>query len=131
MSFPGGLSNNETRKFKFLFGCADSKDALAESFRNALKGTAVHLAGKNVMLSLILYPVPATNKLNMIINNPLAGSLIKFYDLHGNKVLDDNLIVADAGTIVITKDISNLAPGIYFLNLIDGKEIITKKFIIK
>jgi hypothetical protein len=131
MSFPGGLGNNETRKFKFLFGCADSKDALAESFRNALKGTAVHLAGKNVMLSLILYPVPATNKLNMIINNPLAGSLIKFYDLHGNKVLDDNLIVADAGTIVITKDISNLAPGIYFLNLIDGKEIITKKFIIK
>jgi hypothetical protein len=130
MSFPGGMGNHETRKFKFLFGCADTKDALAESFRNALKGTDVHIKTDNT-IALTLYPLPADTKLNIVINNPTAGSLISFYDITGNKILDDNLISVNGNAAVISKNIENLPAGVYFLNLISGKNIITKKFIVK
>ncbi len=130
MAFPGGIGNNETRSFKFLFGCADTKDDLAAAFRNALLGTSVETVLPETM-TMTLYPIPTENKLNITIEQVGNGTVLQFYNLTGQKVLPDHYLDMPATRTVIIKDISDLIPGIYLIRLINGRQVITRKFIKK
>ncbi len=127
MAFPGGIGNNETRSFKFLFGCADTKDELAAAFRNALKGTPVENKFSDGS-TMTLFPMPANNKLNIEISQVQNGATLQFYDLLGNKIMSDHVLQTNATRAIITKDISKLPPGVYFIRLINGRKTLSGKF---
>ncbi len=130
MSFPGGLGLKEKRSFKFLFGCADSKDELALAFRNALLGNSVgELKNNNISVSVL--PNPSHAQLNVMMENVAKGTVVSYYNILGEKVLDDNIISVTSMNTAITKDISSLPTGIYFIRIISGKELKTQKFIVE
>ena len=130
MAFPGGVGNNQSRRFKFLFGCEDTKDALAKAFRDALSNTDVQTQNDN-KLSIKIYPIPVEDKLNIVLGKVVRGTCLQYFDMKGNKVLSDNKLGADGTNALIIKDISNLSAGVYIVKLITGKSIVAKKFIKK
>ncbi len=92
-------------------------------YRDKLR-TFVGIKEETQQLALSVFPNPATNQLTIII--PKNGSVIKaeLVDVQGKSVLSNSL--NDNSNIVNqhTLDVSNLAKGIYILNLsnLEGKQ---------
>ena len=131
MKFPGVLKKGESRNYQFFFGCSDTRANLAQAIKNAMLGTEVKenpLISTNVNIEI--NPQPAENLLNISINNTLNKSVnIEYYDILGCKVIEDTKIAENGNQIVLSKDISSLRPGIYFLKITAGEMIISKKFV--
>lgn len=72
-----------------------------------------------------VYPVPANNILHIQLSYKPFKSVIEIKDLVGKTVK----IIKAANTSVINTDVSDLAPGAYFIQMIDGGKTYTKKFI--
>ena len=89
--------------------------ALAASNNNALTVGESH--------ALSLYPVPATNELHLLLDGNSAILSVQVSDLRGAAVItaryDGN------GTL----DVSNLAKGMYFINVSDGTQTFRQRFV--
>ncbi len=73
---------------------------------------------------LLLHPNPAENKVSIIGNKNIFINEIIFYNSLGQKVLCINHI----GNSI---DISELKPGLYFVNIATGQSLISQKIIVK
>jgi hypothetical protein len=78
-------------------------------------------------LEIIVFPVPASNGLNVQFSKPVKGVSIHVYDILG-KEKDVNTEWSKAGSLA-SLDISGMSNGVYFVRMnVEGKDI-TKKFI--
>jgi hypothetical protein len=78
-------------------------------------------------LEIIVFPVPASNGLNVQFSKPVKGVSIHVYDILG-KEKDVNTEWSKAGSLA-SLDISGMPNGVYFVRMnVEGKDI-TKKFI--
>lgn len=73
--------------------------------------------------AITLYPNPAKNTLQLNTEDRTINQ-INIYTMTGSKVLQ-----LDVGTISPTINISNLASGVYFVQLYSGKNVTLKKFV--
>jgi uncharacterized repeat protein (TIGR01451 family) len=84
----------------------------------------------NSNLSFSVYPNPAANSCNAIINSDVAGSAdMKIADLSG-KTLISKTIQVQQGAQTVSLDITPLAPGIYFVNFTQNGKTQTQKLVV-
>jgi hypothetical protein len=75
--------------------------------------------------SLKLYPVPASNQLNVNLGAVANNIHIEVYDVLGNKLMTQTI---NDGTLFLTLDVSTFANGNYFLKIIGSNGQKTSKF---
>lgn len=75
--------------------------------------------------SLKLYPVPASNQLNVSLGGATANTHVEMYDMLGKKVLEQKV---NDGESLLTLDVSPFAAGTYFLRIIGANIQKTTKF---
>lgn len=130
MKFPGVLKSNETRTFKFHFGCAGTKDSLAEALKSAMLGLSVSNPQHLENINMFITPIPALDRINIQINGNLKEQFeIDCFDITGNHIFKLNDMAVNGNQFTINKDISQLTPGIYYLKLVNGSQIVIKQFI--
>lgn len=77
--------------------------------------------------SFSVYPNPATDIVNVSVNNMSGNSSFILFDIVGKEIMNANLING-----VNPIDVSNLTPGVYFYSIKNDNNIIeTKKVVIK
>lgn len=112
-------------------GASSTFDALEVSFNFPNGGAlspgdhnlpnAMGLADKNTSNTLVLFPNPTQNKLNL--RGLLNQSTLEIYDINGKLVIKEFLKGVNE-----TLDVSALENGIYFLRTFNQQEITTSKF---
>ncbi len=75
--------------------------------------------------SLLLYPNPANDKLNIVYEAKNKNAIIEIYDISGNRIFAGMW----NGIHSLTIPLENYSDGIYFVRMIDGEKIVSKKFI--
>ncbi|MCB0662883.1 MAG: T9SS type A sorting domain-containing protein, partial [Saprospiraceae bacterium] len=79
--------------------------------------------------SIILYPNPVLNDLNVSWNSVETGQImIRVTDLNGKMVYNQDFIIRE-GENQLKLDVSTISSGLYFLNLTDGKSTVSSKFV--
>ncbi|GAA4027571.1 hypothetical protein GCM10022409_09470 [Hymenobacter glaciei] len=92
-------------------------------------GTATVASGANYALTvgdshaLSLYPVPATNELHLLLDGNSEIVSVQLSDLRGAAVTTARY--NGNGTL----DVSNLAKGMYFINVSDGSQTFRQRFV--
>ncbi len=77
------------------------------------------------------YPNPFNNVINFCFNLPLeSGISLLLYDLNGKTVADLSPGTLSTGRHTLSFDAANLASGVYFANISDGKSSQTKRVIL-
>ena len=85
----------------------------------------------SVLEGFVLYPNPVDDKLNVRFNMKEAHSLVlDVFNISGQKV-QERKIENCIGEVNQTIDVSNLPSGVYSLNISSGKDVISKRFIVK
>jgi len=83
---------------------------------------------ENFLPALVVYPNPASEKINILTNFSNSGHLeLSIVDLTGKTVLYENNLPL-SGSIIA--DVSGIEPGLYFIRLNDSKTLKTLKLII-
>lgn len=81
--------------------------------------------------ALTAYPNPTDGELNVRFNAAAAQDVTMAVTDVTGKVLQSNLIKANEGSNLVMMGTSELAPGVYFLNVINGTSTKTIQFVVK
>jgi len=80
--------------------------------------------------NLILYPNPAKNNVNITFNHMNSGIYeMTIEDLKGQQVMNDLINVSNGNTSKVI-DVSQFESGVYFVKVVNGSSIITKKLVV-
>jgi hypothetical protein len=90
---------------------------------NIITGTASDLNSNNGF-NIRLFPNPARNQLNVLINGLENNTSIRIFDIMGKQVMQQV-----TGTSVTQLDISKLASGLYLMKIQDGEKNSSMKFV--
>jgi hypothetical protein len=71
-----------------------------------------------------IFPQPANDRCNIVLNNPGSSGMIKFYNISGSLVMEKSL--TDSTTEI---DLRQLNAGLYFVDVSAGTQIMRKKFV--
>ncbi|MBA3901678.1 MAG: T9SS type A sorting domain-containing protein, partial [Bacteroidetes bacterium] len=117
-SFDDIVVNNDAYKTMFL----------AKLYLN--QPTSIDEVKKETGYLLNLYPSPARNQLNIHYQSKELNNDINFhiYNSTGTLVYSSTLIGKENITQAI--DIGSFSSGVYFVNLIDGRERVARKFVV-
>jgi gingipain R len=75
-----------------------------------------------------VYPIPASNQLNISWNSIAPNTHVELINLDGKVVAQEN--ISGTGKLHQSVDVSKLTSGIYFINIINGDQKVTKRVII-
>lgn len=100
-------------------------DTQGKSFRTTINAMMV-----SDDLVYVAYPVPATNVLNIRLNDEVQTASITVYTTTGNQVLKRDVDVSN-GNRLIALNVSNLAPATYVLNVRSNGNVFKQTFIKK
>ena len=81
-------------------------------------------------ISVIIYPNPVMDVINITSSEPIQEPIVETFNVNGQKVTPPQSSQGD-GSNKMEVDMSNASPGIYFLKVFDGKELIHVQQIIK
>ncbi|MBW6479408.1 MAG: T9SS type A sorting domain-containing protein [Bacteroidales bacterium] len=79
---------------------------------------------------VILYPVPAKDKLNLRFEIGVENARIEIYDINGRQIIIKDLSDVAAGQATIF-NVSSFEPGVYNMKIIVKSNILTRRFIVK
>jgi|GEM_PF-1696282 len=82
-------------------------------------------------LEFLVYPNPTFGDLNIKITGLLNVSSIHLYDLSGKALYSETISDGEEHTYFKTLNLSNFAAGIYLLKLVDNRNVITKKIVLR
>jgi len=78
---------------------------------------------------VILYPVPAKDRLNLRFKMGIENARIEIYDINGRLLIIKDLLDI-AAEQAITFDVSTLKPGVYNMKILVDTHIMTRRFIL-
>lgn len=124
-----GLSGEFSKNilcFYYGIGCFQ-EDAIADDFINNKNVTDVHKNTIQNNLAVFIYPNPAKENVNIIINKlEISHANAEFFNVLGHKVLSENL---NSQSTVI--DLSQLPAGVYYFTINYDNQIIHRGKVIK
>ena len=117
----------------FISNCGDTVSKTGILSLTSSKGPLTNTNESNIVQEinasddiLKIYPNPATNNINILVNSPLPYS-IKMYDTKGNVVLQWDYLTVEK--LVVNTNILN--SGVYYLGVQSGAKFVTKKIVIQ
>ena len=78
---------------------------------------------------VILYPVPAKDKLNLRFEIGIENVRIEIYDINGRLIIIKDLLDIAAGQAT-TFDVSSFEPGVYNMKIFVKTQVLTRRFIV-
>ncbi|MFN2396804.1 MAG: MBG domain-containing protein, partial [Bacteroidales bacterium] len=102
-----------------------NEDKVARAFFDLENFVSEFLNDKNV----VLYPVPARDKLNLRFDVGIENARTEIYDINGRLIMKKDLLDVVSGQ-AITFDVSNLEPGVYNMNIFIKTYVITRRFVV-
>lgn len=105
----------------FNFGSAVTRDAAARTEQGVV-GIDEEFAN-----SVSLYPNPVADVATIELDNNGQEVVVEVYSITGQRVSSNNY----GATNLITLDASNLTSGVYFVNILVGEQVATKKITIQ
>ncbi|WP_296386228.1 T9SS type A sorting domain-containing protein [Winogradskyella sp.] len=129
--FKGGIGDGFTSAFKpnnylsglmlVLFNGGNGDGFAVNNYTTAL---TLDIVEQLIRMEVLLYPNPASQIVNIKSNDGLTITSVEVYDISGKKI---NIKLSRNNSL----NISNLANGVYLLNIISDDRSVTKKLIIK
>ncbi|MBO4654916.1 MAG: T9SS type A sorting domain-containing protein [Bacteroidales bacterium] len=83
----------------------------------------------NTVVDMKVYPNPASNNVNVVLEGISGQTMITVHDMSGKAVSSMRVDIANDGQI-INLPVDNYSQGIYFVKAVNGKAVMTKKLII-
>lgn len=93
----------------------------------AVVTTTEEVAAEKVDMNV--YPNPASNNVNVVLTGVKGQTMITVHDMSGKAVSSMKVDIDDNGQI-INLPVDNYSQGIYFIKVINGNAVMTKKLII-
>ncbi|MDN3666216.1 S8 family serine peptidase [Algibacter miyuki] len=94
------------------------------------QGSTLDISKNEFTNSLVVWPNPTKEKLNIKFNSSSEKNIIKLYNALGQSVYQD-MIVSSLSVIEQSINVQNIPKGIYFLNITSGNVTSNKKIIIE
>jgi hypothetical protein len=116
--YPTARINEES----FVDGSSEKGGVQLETNNNSLQKTKTENASFQTVDAL--YPNPTTGQFSILFSNKIVNGTYTITDING-KIVQKAAIAGKT----IAFDISNLAAGIYFVNIWENGKIITKKVV--
>lgn len=95
-------------------------------FTSPCNGVGLTKLNNHFNFNMNLYPNPARDKVTIFVSNVTSSMKLKVYNAIGALVLEQNSLQEENELIM-----QQLDAGVYFIKLIDGKSVQTKKLIIQ
>ncbi len=120
-----GLASATTYRFKAFATTASGTVEGAEMSFTTLAGLA---DVENAAISAVIYPNPASERATLSIDGLTETAQIVLTDVQGRIILTDTL---NAGAKTYELNVKSLASGVYYVRVIAGTTIATKKLIVE
>ncbi len=121
------LSNLKEGTYTYRLTVRDNKNATATDTINVTVVNNFRSYG-----SVALYPNPVTDIVNIVLNNDSSGTVhVNIYDMQGRKVMRKEEIDKPAGFFTISINVSQLASGIYNVEIIEPRHKKTASKLVK
>jgi len=78
---------------------------------------------------VILYPVPAKDRLNLRFEMGIENARVEIYDINGRLIIKKEMLDVAAGQAT-TFDVSIFEPGVYSMKIFVKKHVMTRRFIV-
>lgn len=101
----------------------------SQEFSIAIMGSGPMSTDKHELLGVTLYPNPATDLVNVELDQTDGPVAVHVFDLQGRKVIDYKN--EKTGQSAHRLDVSSLPAGVYFVKIQSSQKTTTKKLIIK
>ena len=126
-----GLTVKDTIAYDFFTIAVDTTYVGSSSDFNfvapAVVTTSEEVPAEKVDMNV--YPNPASNNVNVVLNGVKGQTMITVHDMSGKAVSSMKVDVDDNGQI-INLPVDNYSQGIYFIKVVNGNAVMTKKLII-
>ena len=126
-----GLTVKDTIAYDFFTIAVDTTYVGASSdfdfVAPAVVTTTEEVAAEKVDMNV--YPNPASNNVNVVLTGVKGQTMITVHDMSGKAVSSMKVDIDDNGQI-INLPVDNYSQGIYFIKVINGNAVMTKKLII-
>ncbi len=99
------------------------------SEKNVIVNPCAGMAENNLLSDVLIYPNPASDKLNVSVSGKEKQLLIQITDARGNIIFRE-LIQTGSGNLIYTVDIRNYADGLYFVRLSNGQRSFVQKVLV-
>ncbi|MBQ9864653.1 MAG: T9SS type A sorting domain-containing protein, partial [Bacteroidales bacterium] len=117
----------------FISNCGDTVSKTGILSLSSSKNPPTNTAESNIVQEinasddmLQIYPNPATNNINIMVDSPLPYSM-KMYDTKGNIFLQWDYLTVEK----LVVNTNNLNSGVYYLGVQSGAKFVTKKIVIQ
>ena len=80
-------------------------------------------------IDMNVYPNPASNNVNVVLNGVKGQTMITVHDMSG-KAVSNMRVDIDENNQIINLPVDNYSQGIYFIKVVNGSAVMTKKLII-
>lgn len=143
-SLPGTINAGDTHNFTFNYLIPvdqnPSNMKVVALLINATTGQILNSAGAKIVtginninssaIDFMVYPNPANNNMSVAFNlNSATSTTVTITDLMGRTVETINPGTIAAGSYSFNFDLSEVASGVYFANVITENGTVTKKFV--
>lgn len=92
----------------------------------AFRYSSISVVNSRLKGKIALYPNPAHRLLELTHNRANAKAAVEIFTMDGRKVITQKLM---ANTTKTSVDVSGLSAGTYLLHIVDGKDLVIKKFV--
>ena len=80
-------------------------------------------------IDMNVYPNPASNYVNVVLSGVKGQTMITVHDMSG-KAVSNMRVDVDDNDQIINLPVDNYSQGIYFIKVVNGNAVMTKKLII-
>ena len=106
--------------------CYDNNGCIVEVVVLNVTADVTGPGGKNILL---VYPNPARNQLDIQRETGIEPADITIFNAAGERIPVNHVPSSSAGSGIQSLDISQLPPGVYFLEINSGKKVLRARFI--
>lgn len=129
--FPGGASTFGSANFNQTNTICNIDDVGCFGFARKANNTVQHTEVSSAATDVVIYPNPASNAATLLYSSNAAGTItINVIDMTGKRAVVMRRSVMK-GRNAIDMNLHSLSQGVYFVQLVDGSNTLTKKLIIK
>ena len=128
-TFDSGFSSSVGFQFSHTFNNVGSTDFTcdphASMYGTVTATQSLSTADQDSIITFDVYPNPANSFVNISCNSATKPTTVEIYDMLGRLKISKSQEALEFTTL----DVSNLSPGMYFVNIVSGNQQQSKKII--